>query len=264
IAQLQAQLSDLQVDFTDKHPRIVMLKDTILALEGECSDELAASGGIVSITNPETQSIDANPVYQSLRLQLSDANVELAALSDELTTRRSVVARLRTDVDKISRVETDLKKLNRDYNVITARHQELLRRWETLQSKKRLDPVTDNVQFNIMEPPFAEANPVAPNRPLFLMAVAVFALGVGAAVAFALNQLKPVYFNRRDLSRVAGLPVLGSVSMIMSASEAAKRRRNTFYWYSVNAAFLVVAAAVIVFESPISRTANNLFAGAVL
>ncbi len=125
ISQLQAQLSQLQVDFTDKHPRIVMLKDTLAALQEECEAERAAMGGAVAVVNPETNSLDANPVYQNLRLQLSDANVELAALSEEYNTRRQLVSQLRADVDKIAVVETDLKKLNRDYDVVASRYQEL-------------------------------------------------------------------------------------------------------------------------------------------
>ena len=88
ISQLQAQLSDLQVDFTDKHPRIVMLRETIAALQAECEQEREAMGGAVAVVNPETNSLDANPVYQNLRLQLSNANVELAALSEEYSTRQ--------------------------------------------------------------------------------------------------------------------------------------------------------------------------------
>ncbi|MDH3431630.1 MAG: chain-length determining protein [Gammaproteobacteria bacterium] len=258
VAQLQAQLSDLQVDFTDKHPRSVMLRETIAALEAECEQERNAMGGAVAVVNPETNSLDANPVYQNLRLQLSNANVEMAALSEELDTRRRQVAQLRADVDKIATVETELKKLNRDYGVVATRYQELLRRWETLQSKKRLDPVTDTVQFNILEPPFAAALPVAPNRPLLLIAVLVWALGAGGAVAFGLNQLKPVFFNRHTLARVAGLPVLGSVSMIMSPDQIAARHRKTIAWTAANLALLVLGTVVIALASPISQILRNL------
>ena len=159
---------------------------------------------------------------------------------------------------RLRTVETDLKKLNRDYGVVESRHQELLRRWETLQSKKRLDPVTDTVQFNILEPPFAAATPVAPNRPLLLIAVLVFALGAGGAVAFGLNQLKPVFFNRRTLARVAGLPVLGSVSMIMSPDEISARHRKTIAWTGANLALLVLGTIVIALATPISQLMRNL------
>jgi len=107
-------------------------------------------------------------------LQLSNAEVELAALQEQYRTSQRQVAQLRSDVDKISQVEIDLKQLNRDYGVVESRHQELLRRWETLKSKQRLDPVTDKVQFNILEPPFAPARPVAPNRPIMLITALIF------------------------------------------------------------------------------------------
>jgi len=258
IAQLQANLSQLQVDFTDKHPRIVMLKETIAALQAECEEEREAMGGAIPVINPETNSLDVNPVYQSLRLQLSDVNVELAALTEEHNSRQRNVSQLRADVDKIGVVETGLKRLNRDYGVVESRHQELLRRWETLQSKKRMDPVTDNVQFNIIEPPFAAAEPVAPNRPLLLIVALILALGAGGVVAFALNEMKPVFYNRHSLSRVAGLPVLGSVSMIMSTRQIWARRRKTAAWVVANLAFLVVGGLVIALADPVSEIMRDL------
>lgn len=258
ISQLEANLSQLQVDFTDKHPRIVMLKETIAALQEECEAEREAMGGAIPVMNPETQSLDANPVYQSLRLQLSDANVELAALTEEYNSRRRAVTQLREDVDKIAVVETDLKRLNRDYGVVEGRHQELLRRWETLQSKKRMDPVTDNVQFNIIEPPFAAAKPVAPNRPFLLVAVLVLALGAGGVVAFGLNDLKPVFYSRHRLSKAAGIPVLGNVSMIMSPKLISARRRKTAAWVVANLSLLVIGGLVIGLAGPISEVVRNV------
>lgn len=258
LSQLQSQLSELQVDFTDKHPKIVMLKETIAALEDDCARELAALGGSKPLINADTQSYDANPVYQDLRLQLSQINVEIAVLQEEYRSYQNDVASLRKDVDKISDVEAQLKTLNRDYGVITGRHQELLGRWESLQSKMRLDPVTDKVQFNILEPPFAMATPVAPNRPLLLVVVLVLALGAGGAVAFGLNLLKPVFFNRRTLALVAGLPVLGSVSMIMSPDEIASRHRRTIAWTGANLTLLILGTVVIALANPISQFLRNL------
>lgn len=263
IAQLEVQLADLQVDFTDKHPRIVMLKETIAAIEQECVREREALGGIVPVINAETNSLDANPVYQSLRLQLSAAEVELVELSEEYATRRNDVRQLRADVDKIAEVEAELKRLNRDYGVVESRHEELLKRWETLQSKKRLDPVTEKVQFNILEPPFSTTDPVAPNRPFLLIAVLVFALGVGGAIAFGLNQLKPVFFHRRALSGATGIPVLGSVSMIMSASDRTAKHRRKLFWVAANVALLFVCGLIIVFDQPILGFLRDAFGGGV-
>jgi len=261
IAQLQTQLADLLVDYTERHPRIVMLRETITTIEEQCAVELASMPN-TSVVDPAAQSLDANPVYQDLRLQLSNAEVELAALREQYNTSQRDVAQLRSDVDKISQVETDLKRLNRDYGVVESRHQELLRRWETLQSKKRLDPVTDDVQFNILEPPFAPAQPVAPNRPIYLIAVLILAFGTGGAIAFGLNQLKPVFFTRHSVTRIVGLPVLGSVSMIASPDKIVVQKRMAAVWATANVCLVLLAVLVIVFEHSVSEALRIMLGGA--
>lgn len=261
IAQLQAQLSELLVDFTEKHPRIVILRETIAMIEERCAAESSLMPD-KPMVNPAAQSLDANPVYQNLRLQLSNADVELVALREQYSINQRLVARLRSDVDKISQVETDLKQLNRGYGVVAGRHQELLRRWETLQSKKRLDPVTDQVRFNILEPPFAPAKPIAPNRPVMLIAVLIFALGAGAAVAFGLNQLKPVFFTRHSVTRVAGLPVLGSVGLIASPDDIVVKKRMAVVWAGANLSLVLLAILVITYERTVSGVLRALLGGA--
>jgi polysaccharide chain length determinant protein (PEP-CTERM system associated) len=259
ISQMQGELSLLLVDYTEKHPRVTKLRETIEVMERQCQVELA-SMSMSATTSPAT-SLEQNPVYQNLRMQLSNAEVDLAALQEKLETGKAQVTQLRADVDKIAMVETGLKRLNRDYSVIETRHQELLRRWETLQSKKRLDPVTNKVQFIILEPPFASARPVAPNRTVMLAAVLVFSLGAGVAIAFALNQLRPVFFARQAIYSVTGLPVLGSVSMVMSSSAVAARRRAMALWFGSVGVLIGFTAVFILFEPRIVAIVASVMSG---
>ena len=168
---------------------------------------------------------------------------------------------MRADVDKIGEVEKELKRLNRDYGVIAGRHQELLKRLETVESKKRLDPVTDRIKFDIIEPPFASADPVAPNRPMMLIAVLVFAIGAGGAIGFGLNQLKPVFFTRRSISRIAGLPVLGSVSLIVSPDDMAVRKRMAMVWGGAVVSLIVAEILIVTFAQPMSSMLRQILSG---
>lgn len=250
IAQLQGELATLTVNFTAKHPRIVSLQETIAQLQTLCDSERQAA--LAAGVRPSAlggQSLEANPVYQNLRIQLTSAEVELAGLGAKLATGRAAVAQLRDDVDKIAEVETSLKQLNRDYGVVQDRYQELLRRRETLRSKERLDPVTESVRFNILEPPYAATDPVGPNRPLLLVAVLVFSVGAGAAIAFGLNQLKPVFFTRRSIKRITDLPVLGSVSMLLTPAQVRSRRWGAILWVGSYITLVVATGFLIAFES---------------
>jgi hypothetical protein len=254
IALMQNELATLTVQFTERHPRITILQERIDALQEECDQALAndlASGvGLTIPSNTTQQPLEVNSVYQNLRIQLSDAELELVELSGELESGTEVLAALRRDVDKIVQVETDLKQLDRDYEVVSRRHQELLMRWEDLQAKKRLDVETDSVQFRIIEPPFAFADPVAPNRAVLLSITLLFAIGAGGAIAFGLNQMQPTFFTRQMLGRRFDLPVIGSVSMIMTDTEKGKRRRAALAWASSGLALVVCFGLVVAFAGP--------------
>jgi len=241
ITDLHRQLDELSVNFTDKHPRIVTLQETIAQIERECQAETANAP--LSPVAATDQRLEVNPVYQSLRIALTTAEAEIAELRSRAETEQNEVARLRRDVDKITEVETQLKQLNRDYTIIQTRHQELIKRWEDLQAKKRLDPVTDNVKYRRIEPPFAQTEPVGPNRPLLLAAVLLGALGAAAAIAFGLNQLHPVYFSRTVLGRTVQLPVLGAISMILTP-ETRRHRQRVFQTWAFAMFLLLVGGAV--------------------
>ena len=272
IQDLEGQLSALRVEFTDKHPRLNTLRETIAALKEECEAEMqaaaasaragcntrgrAASGAARAL--PAGESLEVNPVYQNLKIQLSEAEVELVQLKSQLRTYEAQEADLRRDVDKITEVEAQLKQLNRDYAVVTNRHQELLRRWEDLQAKKRLDPVTDNVQFRVIEPPFALTNPVGPDRPLLLVATLAFAIGGGLAVAFGLSQINPVFFNVARLGQAAAQPILGSVSMIVAPQARRRRRLGTAVWCSAFAALIVFAVFAVMFAARVAEYFGTL------
>lgn len=243
ISELEAQMAALLVDFTEKHPRVLVLKDQIAVLQGRCAEVASVATSLSPVGDGDPLAV--NPVYQNLRVQLSNTDVELVDARGQLRSRQAAVEELRRDVDKIALVETELKQLNRDYDVVQTRHQELLKRWEDLQAKKRLDPVTDNVQFRRIEPPFALADPVGPNRPLFLATVTLFGLGVGGFIMFGMNRLAPVYFSRRAIRKVSGLPVLGSISMLLDSTETRRRRTAALAWVA-NYVLLVVSMVLVI------------------
>jgi polysaccharide chain length determinant protein (PEP-CTERM system associated) len=262
VVQLESDLAELQVEFTSKHPRIISLQETIAALEEECVVEReSAKAAGVQPQMESNQPLEANPVYQNLRIELSNTEVELASLRAQLATERAQVARLREDVDKIGQVELNLKKLNRDYGVIQIRYQELIKRWETVRSKQRLDPVTDLVQFRTLEPPFASTDPVGPNRPLLLAGLLIVAAGAGTAVAFILNQFKPVFYTRRAVRKFIGIPVLGSVSLLMSPEEQYLKRKWALGWVVACVTLVALTGIAMIFEHTGAAVVRQLLGG---
>jgi hypothetical protein len=70
------------------------------------------------------------------------------------------------------------------------------------------------------------------------------ALVAGLAIAFLMAQLRPVFFDRRQLSEVTGVPVLGSINMIWVPRQRFRRRLANFA-FAIALILLIGAYAAI-------------------
>lgn len=244
IASLERQLNELRLRYTDKHPRIIEILETIELLRAE--DAAAPPPPQPERSIPAgTDPLDLNPVYQNIRIQLSNLDVEIAELRERASEQQGDVNELTRLVDTIPQVEAELSRLNRDYGVVQAKYEQLVQQLETAMIGEEADQSLDDVQFRIIDPPFSGIEPTGPNRPLFLTVVLVFALGVGAAVALAFNLLNPVVFDVRGATSTFDLPVLGAVSLFETPGE--RRHRIIARWRfigSVGLLFVVYLGAV--------------------
>lgn len=209
IADLQNQLADLLVKYTDKHPDVIRVKQTIADLEKVREAELKKA----RITAPVTNPLDTNPVYQQMRVSLSATEVELASLQTQLAQRQATVSSLRRAVDTIPEVEAELNRLNRDYGIVKAQYDALVKRLESARLTEEVQAEKEDVTFDVIEPPRLPLFPTAPNRILLYCGVLVAALIAGLGGAFLLNQHSPVFYSGKKLRQATGLPIFGSVSM---------------------------------------------------
>ena len=79
------------------------------------------------------RSLDMNPVYQNLRLSLSQADADLAAIRGQMQAQQAVVGELRSRVKPIPEVEAELARLNRDYEI----NKSSTTRWCSDSSRRR-------------------------------------------------------------------------------------------------------------------------------
>lgn len=250
IRQLEAQLAELRLQYTDKHPQIGQILETIELLKKQQEEEraAAASSGGRSPASP----LDLNPVYQNMRIQLTNTEVEIAALRAELQQQQQQVVNLRNLVDTVPQVEAELGRLNRDYDVVKAKYEQLLGQLETANIGEDVEDTFDDVQFRVIDPPFAPLVPAGPKRQLLLAGVLLVSLGIGGALTFVLNQLNPVFFTGRSITAVTGLPVLGSVSLLMSDEDVRDKRRGRFLFAAVFVMLIVSFSVVSIYAEQIS------------
>jgi polysaccharide chain length determinant protein (PEP-CTERM system associated) len=241
IREAQAHLDDLLLRFTDKHPDVIAARRTLDDLKQREKLELAAArrGDQAAIA---ATGLAANPVYQGMRLQLSQVDVEVAAARQQVADQEAKIAEQRKMINTAPQVEAEYERLNRDYDVTHKEYQALVERLSRAKLSDKAD-ATGVVRFEVVDPPAAGTDPVFPQRTRLILAVLAGGLAAGLGVAWLLHQLRPVFTSPRQLSDLTQLPVLGSVSMTWLERHRAVGRRAVWA-YSLGAGLLVVLGIV--------------------
>ncbi|MGH8580400.1 MAG: XrtA system polysaccharide chain length determinant [Gammaproteobacteria bacterium] len=201
----QTKLAELQLKFTDKHPDVIAAKKLLDEMTTKTSSEPrdpVASG------EQDLNSLDFNPAYQGLKLQLSKAEANAAALRARVTEYKRRLDALEEDKITIPEVEAELVSLNRDYAVHLDKYHKLA---EELESTA-LSGKAKNVKVRVLERPQLPRTPIGPRRFVFNAVVLAIALASGVALALALALSNPVIYTRRGLEKLINIPVLGTVS----------------------------------------------------
>ena len=242
IENAQTRLDDLLLRFTDRHPDITALQRTLEDLEQQRSEalDLFRQG-----LRTDTGGLEGNPVYQQMRMGLSQAQVEVSALEVRAAEHRSRIAELQRLVDTVPQIEAELQRLDRDYNVNQQHYAELLQRRERASLSQSLEARGERVQFRVIEPARVPLSPSGPDR--FRLSTAVLFLGflAGGGVSFLLSQLRPMFYDRRVLSSVTGFPVLGTVALSRNAPRRFRERLEIVAFMTISAALLLVFGFVI-------------------
>ena len=259
IRELEMRLEELRLIYTDKHPNIGQILETIELLKKQEEEQrLAVPQGDSGSTASQLNPLDLNPVYQNMRIQLTNTEVEIASLRSELAQRKSEVSEQQRLVNTVPQVEADLSRLNRDYDVVKARYEQLLQRLEAANIGDDAEQSIDEVQFRVIDPPFAGLKPAGPKRQLFLALMTLFAIGAGGALAFLFNVLHPVFFSGRAVATAVNIPVLGAVSMVITPERIRSRRIEKIGLAFALGTLVLSFVVLSVFAERLSPVVRNL------
>ncbi len=257
LVEAEQKLKDLLTVYTDKHPEVGILEAEIAELQQRRNRELEA----LRQGDPEavvSTGASANPVYQSIQLALNQANLQIASLRGEIAQRDRKIAELRKVVQTVPEVEAELSRLNRDYDVTKAQYLALLERMEQAKLGQSAEATKSGVILEVLDPPMASFEPVAPRRPVLISLVLLAGIGAGAALAYLLSKLNPVFVHSRDLEKITGHEVLGVVSLTTFETYQAAAKKAYYRYAALAVALLLTFLVVLIF----SQRVRDLIAAA--
>ncbi|MBI1181729.1 MAG: hypothetical protein GC201_14350 [Alphaproteobacteria bacterium] len=242
VAELRHKLADLQAQgYTAAHPDVVAAQqalDEAIAEYNKEKEAAASAKGDESPLNPNATMI--NPVWEQIQVKLVETDTKVASLRSRMAEQEQTIAQLEDLARTVPNVEAELLRLDRDYDIIKKKYEDLLQRREQARITQDLEGKTDKVQFRVIEPPDLPRGPSSPNRAALLSASLLVGLGAGLGVAFLLSQIHHTFSTANRLRASFDLPVLGTISAV-SFDSYSRRKRIEIASFSVVLVGLIVA-----------------------
>ena len=230
ISGMQASLDQLLLRFTDKHPDVRATAATMADLQAQRD---AATERAMQFSGPAPSmsgALNQSTFYQEMKIQIAGVESEIAALKARRGAFQEQVDELERAVDTIPEIEAELKRLDRDYGLNREQYGKLVERREAAKISEEAEETTDDIQLKVIEPPKLPLIPIGPPRLQFFSAVFVASLIMGGAVALLMSQINPCILSVEDLKTLAGIPVMGAVSMVSSQFRNNERRMEVAFF----------------------------------
>ena len=169
-----------------------------------------------------------NPAYIALITQIQGANNEIIMYRRQQADLREKLRIYRQRLEETPKIEQEYLALQRDYENAHKKHMEVMNKLLEARIGEGMEESQKAEKFTLIDPASYPEKPVSPNR-LLIIAAAGLLLGLAAGVGTVLvsDQLDHSVKDADDLGWISDLPVLGSISRMLTPEHdlGLKRRR---------------------------------------
>jgi succinoglycan biosynthesis transport protein ExoP len=194
VEQLEQQLAQLRLRYTDEHPDVQALRARLQGLRRTPASTPAGSA------SNETDHV-------------ARARADVNALLARRQEIRGQIAALQASVDHMPRTEQELATLTRDFNQLRESYQAVLRRKMDAKMAGRLQQRWTE-DFEVLDEARLPERHVFPNRPLFVVGGLLVGLLLGVGAALLAEILSPYVLNLEDLEATVPVPVLAVLPVV--------------------------------------------------
>jgi polysaccharide chain length determinant protein (PEP-CTERM system associated) len=245
LADLQGQLDKLLLTYTDQYPDVIRIRHQMQDLRQQLaqSNQRKQSARLAGTPIPLDTSVQMNPLYQQLKIQLSTTRSDAAAAAARLAASESMLQSELGRSARIANSENVTSELTRDYNVNRDVYQDLLKRRENARVSMNLDNKQRGLTFLIQNPAVMPLVPSGLRFMHFGLAGIVLSLAVPFGLLFGLVRFDPRVRSVWQLERATGLTVLAAIPFYPTPRD---RRRDHLHNIMLAAIVMGVAAVYLI------------------
>jgi polysaccharide chain length determinant protein (PEP-CTERM system associated) len=234
----RAQLADLQARYTDDHPDIRKLKETIAGLEKLKKNMGAEAKEKLDTNTASPEQVKAMAPLVQLQSQIKVNKMELQTSTEQMQRLEQAGQMYQARLNATPAVEAQMSDMLRDFGNMKAEYVGLLGKKQESSLATNLERQQQGAQFRVIDPPSLPDKPSFPDR--FKFSLAAIAAGLALAVLFGFGSevLDDRIRNEQALNEAVSLPVLVEIPALSTPREIRAARWRP--WLAVAATVAVI------------------------
>ena len=239
--QLEDQLAEKQGVYGPDHPEVKAVKREISILKPQV-DKLMTETVKVKISQEKPD----NPAYIDLVTQINSVKMEAEALRADSKKILQEIEKFQRRVEKAPVVEKELNALQRDLDSAQKKYSEVSNMLLEARVTKDLEGKQQGQRFSITSSAYLPVTPFKPNRLLIMLLSFASAFILGTFFVALREGMDDTVKTTDQIKSITGVPVLTSVSYIVTGEEKRARRHKKFIWGL--GVFLVLGIVLVVVD----------------
>ncbi len=213
------QYDRLKQRYGPEHPDILKLKRQINELEKITRDKINKVG------TPDSD----NPAVLLIQARIRASEQRIASLTKQRDALQARIQELQNRILQTPQVERGLKALERDYENLLTKYDELMRKATEAKLSKSMEEQSKAERFTLIESPVYPEKAVRPNRMKLLLLSFILAIGSGLGLIIAKDELRGGIHSVRQLTRVTKTVPLVTIGYIDNESDKIRRKKLLRY-----------------------------------
>jgi succinoglycan biosynthesis transport protein ExoP len=234
----RASLAAMEAHYTDDHPDVRKLKETIAAMEKLKKDMAAEARDNMESDNATPAQVQAGIPLAQLKTQMKMNKMEIEQANQQIQRLQQQAQVYQARLNATPAVEAEMGDMMRDFGNMKKEYTELLAKKQQSALATSLEKQQQGAQFRIIDPPSLPDKPAFPDRFKFSLG----AIGAGFALAilfgFGAEFLDDRIRGEQALTEAVDLPILAEIPALSTPKEL--RRARWTPWLAVAATVVIL------------------------
>lgn len=220
LSQAEQKLATLLLSYTNDHPDVVALRYQV--------EDIKQAIASADAREPQADDVMVNPLFEDLRLELSESKVRLQTLLTRLDSTEKLLTEEHDRLKRVAENQAQLSELTRDQNVTRQIYEDMLERKERARLSMTLDIEGRGLSFRVQEPPTYPLNPTGLRFVHFLVASPILAVLLPLGVIVGLVLVDPRIRFAKILRQFPDTELLVEIGHTSSALKSRLLKKDVF------------------------------------